>query len=511
MRRLAAFLLDLTLIGLATFCAQLLKDNLEFFPVRLPTLLPYMAFSICAGAFALVLFGVNKTIWRFTSVGDYFRIVLATIVTVAGAELCGFAYNRLDGIARSLPIMQAMLIAVFLIAARILARIRFGRRAKTLQPFQKGASAEAETILIIGINRLSELYLRSVAEYAAERIHIAGLLERKERLVGQSVQQFPVLGTPEQLLEIIRNLEVHGVFTSRVLVTTRFDHLSDAAKAVLHEVENSNRIVVDFLTERLGLDDRPSRSQSGDIPASNINAAFSLSDTQLTALKSRPYWRVKRMADASVAFVLLCLTAPLLFVVALLVAVDVGFPVSFWQQRPGLGGRPFKLYKFRTMAAAHDSHGRRLSDEERVSIIGRLLRRTRLDELPQLINILTGKMSFIGPRPLLPADQPSEYAARLIVRPGLTGWAQVGGGREVKPADKAALDVWYVLNASFLLDLHILLRTIHMMIAGERPNAHAIETAWTDLGNAGVCTPGLIARLRSASHQSFRPGETQAA
>ena len=96
------------------------------------------------------------------------------------------------------------------------------------------------------------------------------------------------------------------------------------------------------------------------------------------------------------------------------------------------------------------------------------MRRTRLDELPQLINILLGQMSFIGPRPLLPVDQPADYAARLVVRPGLTGWAQVKGGRDISPADKAALDIWYVHNASLALDARILLNTVAMVLFGER-------------------------------------------
>jgi lipopolysaccharide/colanic/teichoic acid biosynthesis glycosyltransferase len=173
--------------------------------------------------------------------------------------------------------------------------------------------------------------------------------------------------------------------------------------------------------------------------------------------------------------------------VAALVAIDVGLPVAFWQQRPGLGGRPFRLYKLRTMAAPHDALGRRVPDGERISGVGRLLRRMRLDELPQLLSILMGDMSFVGPRPLLPVDQPAEYSARLLVRPGLTGWAQVRGGREISAADKAALDVWYVQKASLVLDIKIVLATVPMLFFGERANPAAIRRAWRDLCEAGIC------------------------
>jgi lipopolysaccharide/colanic/teichoic acid biosynthesis glycosyltransferase len=131
-----------------------------------------------------------------------------------------------------------------------------------------------------------------------------------------------------------------------------------------------------------------------------------------------PYHRVKRAVDLFGSVVLLITAAPLFFAVGLLVAADVGLPLVFWQQRPGLRGRPFKLYKFRTMAEAYRSDGQRKSDDTRVSSLGNFLRRSRLDELPQLFNILKGEMSFVGPRPLLPVDQPIDRKARLSVRPG---------------------------------------------------------------------------------------------
>jgi lipopolysaccharide/colanic/teichoic acid biosynthesis glycosyltransferase len=114
------------------------------------------------------------------------------------------------------------------------------------------------------------------------------------------------------------------------------------------------------------------------------------------------------------------------------------------------------------------------------------MRRLRLDELPQLFNILRGDMSFIGPRPLLAIEQSDGLRARLLVRPGLTGWAQVVGGRDISAEDKAALDVWYVRNASLALDLEIMARTIPMVLFGERISRHLIEQAWRDLKDGGV-------------------------
>ena len=149
---------------------------------------------------------------------------------------------------------------------------------------------------------------------------------------------------------------------------------------------------------------------NGDKPV----LSFEISPGHLTGIARRRYWTVKRLLDLLGASILLLLLFPLMLLAALLVAGSVGFPVFFWQQRPGLGGRPFRLYKLRTMRAAHASGGRRLCDRERVSGVGKVLRRLRLDELPQLFNILRGDMSFIGPRPLLSQDQSEAYRTRLF-------------------------------------------------------------------------------------------------
>jgi lipopolysaccharide/colanic/teichoic acid biosynthesis glycosyltransferase len=187
------------------------------------------------------------------------------------------------------------------------------------------------------------------------------------------------------------------------------------------------------------------------------------------------------MIDIFGATLLMFTVVPVAVLVAFIVALDVGFPLMFWQQRPGLNGRPFKLYKFRSMRTPHDEHQRRIPDDQRSSLVGQLLRRSRLDELPQLYNVLVGDMSLIGPRPLLPRDQSPEYAARLSVKPGITGWAQVNGGRIISTSDKLTLDLWYVQNASLSLDLSIILQTVKMILFGDRINVEAVNQARAQL------------------------------
>ncbi|MBX7495808.1 sugar transferase [Qipengyuania sp. 6B39] len=172
-----------------------------------------------------------------------------------------------------------------------------------------------------------------------------------------------------------------------------------------------------------------------------------------------------------VALVLSILTAPLLLVLAVITAVGMGTPVLFRQQRSGLGGRPFTMVKFRSMTDAVGADGKLLPDSERVTAWGRFLRRSRLDELPGLWSIARGDMAFVGPRPLLPETVSSlgeRGRERGEVLPGLTGWAQVNGNALLELDDKIALDLFYVRQANWRLDLAILMRTFLVMVLGER-------------------------------------------
>lgn len=185
----------------------------------------------------------------------------------------------------------------------------------------------------------------------------------------------------------------------------------------------------------------------------------------------------KRALDLVVAFTALALLLPLLAVVVLLVRLKLGSPVVFRQQRPGLNGRPFTLYKFRTMTDRRDAQDRLLPDSERLTAFGRFLRSTSLDELPELWNVLRGDMSLVGPRPLLMRYYPyftDEERVRFIVRPGITGWAQINGRSDLPWNDRFALDVWYAKHVSFQLDLRILFLTVVRVF--ERKNITASES-----------------------------------
>ena len=179
---------------------------------------------------------------------------------------------------------------------------------------------------------------------------------------------------------------------------------------------------------------------------------------------------MKRLLDLVVATLAFLMLLPALVFVAGLVRLAIGSPVLFRQRRPGLGGRPFELLKFRTMADAVGSDGRPLPDEQRLNRLGAMLRELSLDELPELINVVRGDMSLVGPRPLLmqylDRYTPSQ-ARRHEVRPGITGWAQINGRNAISWDQRFALDVWYVDHRSFWLDMKILLVTVKKVFTRE--------------------------------------------
>jgi len=184
----------------------------------------------------------------------------------------------------------------------------------------------------------------------------------------------------------------------------------------------------------------------------------------------RLQYGIKRAIDILVSLVALVLLSPLLLAIALALKLTSKGPIFFRQQRPGLYGKPFMLVKFRSMVDAYDEQGKPLPPEQRVTRLGRLLRATSLDELPELWNVLKGEMSLVGPRPLLMRyldRYTPEQARRHEVKPGLTGWAQVHGRNAVGWEERFALDIYYVDHWSLGMDLQILLRTLITVIKRE--------------------------------------------
>lgn len=175
----------------------------------------------------------------------------------------------------------------------------------------------------------------------------------------------------------------------------------------------------------------------------------------------------KRLFDILISVFVLMALLPVYLVVGILLLVNMGWPIVFSQLRPGKDGKPFKIYKFRSMTYQQDESGNLTSDAQRLTNFGRILRSTSLDELPALWNVIKGDMSLVGPRPLLMEYLPlynERQAKRHDVKPGITGWAQVNGRNAISWQEKFDLDVWYVEHQSFWLDLKILLMTVKKVI-----------------------------------------------
>lgn len=195
---------------------------------------------------------------------------------------------------------------------------------------------------------------------------------------------------------------------------------------------------------------------------------------------------MKRTFDLIVSITVLLLTLPLTGIIAIIVMLKMGRPVLFKQRRPGLYGQPFILYKFRTMTDEKDEHGQLLSDTERLTSFGIFMRSLSLDELPQLINVIKGDLSLVGPRPLL-MDYLVLYndkqKKRHTVKPGITGWAQVNGRNSLTWEEKFDMDVWYAENRTFLTDLKIIFMTVIKVIEREGITEEGESTATAFQGN----------------------------
>jgi sugar transferase EpsL len=204
--------------------------------------------------------------------------------------------------------------------------------------------------------------------------------------------------------------------------------------------------------------------------------------------KQNRYLPIKRSLDIIFSGIILLIALPFLLTIALVTLCAMGRPIFFHQSRPGLNGKIFTILKFRTMKDRYDNAGAVLPDRDRMTFWGSLMRRASVDELPELLNILRGQMSFIGPRPLLVKYLPlytGEQMRRHEIRPGLTGWAQVNGRNALSWEEKFRMDIWYVDHCSFLLDMRIMLRTAYKIISGEGISQPGEATAEEFTGTGG--------------------------
>jgi len=427
--------------------AYLLYSN-----VGAQTIALYCLTSFAFSVLALLIFNVQDGMARYFSVYDALDICKAVIAAELVTCITLFGLTRLEGIPRSAPVIHALILAAGLISVRALTRVLADDRANMDE-----VEIAPEHVIMIGSNPFSSMYIKLLHACAANQQRVVAVLDGKPEMFGRTIAGVRVVGTPGHLDAIIDEYVVHGLEIDRVVVGGESDILSGGEMNEIRKICDRRKIALDFVPQLVGLSGSKARPKK--LPAE---------DKGPTEIMPSAYFRWKNIIDFCAASIMLLVLLPLLAGVGLLVLLDVGSPVLFWQQRLGKNGRRFLLYKFRTLRPPFDWRGEPTPEDQRLSWIGQLLRETSLDELPQLLNVLVGDMSLIGPRPLLQEDQPADASVRLIVRPGITGWAQVNGRKSLTAEEKDKLDEWYIRNASVSLDLQITLKTIQMLLMGAR-------------------------------------------
>jgi lipopolysaccharide/colanic/teichoic acid biosynthesis glycosyltransferase len=448
----------------------------------------YCGLSTGFAVLAFVAFGLRNTLTQHFSAHEVLDIAEAVLFAELLAYGLLFTLTRLDGIARSTPLYHGLLLLGGLVFIRILTRGGGGERRGSDYALRR------DRIVVIGANRLAASFISMARAYAPNQQAVVAVLDEKSGAVGRSLSGVQVLGTPQELDAIVREFAVHGVHVDRVIFAGDTDLLSSAA---LHDVERvckKRQLEISYLPRMLGLTER---AQSG----------LEVVAVAAPAPAQRFFFRLKRAIDILGALVLLILLLPLFALVTVLVMFDVGSPVLFWQERTGRRGQPFLIYKYRTLRAPFDSKGNPTVGDRRPSAIGQFFRTTRIDELPQLINVLFGDMSLVGPRPLLPEDQPLNTALRLSVRPGITGWAQVHGAKLVSKQDKEAFDEWYIRNASPWVDTKIALMTLRILSRNYLGSAEALA----DMAQVQAKRSRLAMPETSSASQTFAGSESATA
>jgi lipopolysaccharide/colanic/teichoic acid biosynthesis glycosyltransferase len=487
--------LDVAVAALAPILALNLRHAITFSGGADSAIVSYCLVSLLSSLVAFAVFRIHGGIPRYFSLRDLVDLALAVLAAETMTCVALFTVTRLEGIPRSVPAIHAMILGAGLLAVRALARFTDLRAAGTTP-----AAAVPEHVIVIGLNDLSVLFLKFLQAAGRGERKVVAVLDEAPRWFGRSVNGVRVYGPPAQLEALIGEFGTHGVEIGQVAIGVEEGELSAGTMREIRCVCAARNVELAFVPKFL----TPAmpREEAAAPPVRVVQTT----SASAAGLAPSSFFRAKRVADFIVALALIVVLSPLWALAAAIAFFDVGSPILFWQQRAGLGGWAFQLYKIRTLRPAFDRSGAIIDEDSRLSRAGRFLRRTRLDELPQLFNVLAGEMSLIGPRPLLPQDQPRGASVRLSVRPGITGWAQVNGGKLLTPEEKDELDCWYIANASPRLDLRIVALTVRSLFKGDR------RPEQTPARARAVAGRGPIVATRFASSAPAEPslsGERQ--
>lgn len=435
----------------------------------------YVAVAGLLGGIFLTLSRVSSMVSRYLTADDaiYIFKVCGSIVLLASTVT--FSFTRLDQIPRSLPLLHFVALVTLIAGGRF---IRSSMRRRKEFRANSSRAVNRDHIIIVGANRFAWHYIRLIDSFSLGAHRIVGILDHRPRYLGRSICGHSVVGMPSQLIKLLDEYAVHGVNVSRVVLAVQENDLPPVTMDLISSVCLERDISLQYLTEILGVAEE----------VETASPLWVIDHDKVAAIQARRIWKVKRAFDTMLVLCSSIVTVPLYVLTACAVMIDVGFPVVFWQQRMGLNGTPIHVYKFRTMRTPIGADGQLIDESDRISGCGKFLRASRLDEIPQLMNVLHGDMSIIGPRPLLPIDQPENQSVRLAVRPGISGWAQVCGGKLITAEEKDALDEWYINNTTLYLEVKIAFLTLITALRGDVRNESAIQAALSKKApaNAGV-------------------------
>jgi lipopolysaccharide/colanic/teichoic acid biosynthesis glycosyltransferase len=473
MRKYLYLVYDLFCIGIALIAALYLRHGFPLIQEGRPgDLYLLLMVTLSTALLILPIMRTHTSMWRYTSASELASVMIAAALVVLVYNSALFFVSRLEMMPRSVPPMH-WAIAVFLMGgSRLLARRIFGPSRAHF----KSQAALKQHVIVVGAGHTAELYLQFIKRIVQHQVIVEGLVDSDEALAGRMFQKHEILGTPAHLPQLLEQFRVHGVHIKHIVLTQMLMELPDHEQQLIMQLKQDEVIdIIHFAKHMAPQAEHHIQPNTNDF----YHTVAAVSSGQYENPKGfYPY--LKRMIDVVGGLALLVISLPLMLLTTLLVMLDVGFPIIFWQQRPGRHGKPFRLYKFRTMRksgrkATEDRLTHKSSDSTRTSAVGKILRRLRLDELPQLVHIVAGTMSFVGPRPLLPEDQPQGGQVRLSVRPGVTGWAQIHGGDALTPQEKLILDIWYIRHMSLWIDVRILLRTLLVVLGEDTARTEIIE------------------------------------
>jgi len=431
-------------------------------------LLAFVAAYGSATLYLLSVHGAYRVHLRYFDTADAMVVLRAVLIGTGAGCVASFVFDRMEGLARSVFLVSPLASLALLLLFRYAVQSFHRRGSPETVPWNAVTS-----VLVVGTNPIAALYIDAVHELGGSSCRVVGLLSERSSDTGHLIKGHKILGTVGDLPTLMVELRNHGIEVNCLAVA-----LPDAApvlQAALRELGQVEIIRLEQLADLLKI-----KKTTGPV----------------TLQLERHRWSDgpwKRAIDVIVASAALVLLSPIVLFSMLLIFIEMGPPVIFWQERPGRFGVAFRLYKLRTIKLVRGGPAAPGAVRSHVAPICGLLRRLRLDEFPQLINVVLGHMSLVGPRPLLPIDQPKQFDDRLRLRPGITGWAQVNGGKLISPEEKALLDRWYAENASLSLDLKILLRTVVIMLCGDRVYRAA---TW----NSVPLVPDIVQMRREDEH-----------